>query len=383
MKSKITKLVITMMLAGLLVSACSALGGPGATAEPTDIPPVASDVEIVAEGRLVPTETTKLAFFTAGQVEEITVKKGDQVQAGQVVARLGNREPIQAQIAGAEAELLAAQKALDNLNKPENIAVARVEALNRIAAANKAVKDAQYQWDNFTVPTNQEDYTPMEGVKAMKELLDKARDRFEVVKYKSENDDVREARKDELDTAQSDYNSAVRRLTLETNLTSAQAQLDKAQKDLEALENGPNPDDVANAEARVTATEAALTSAKAALDNLELEAPISGTIVDMDLIVGQLVTAGQPVMTLADFSQMYAETDDLTEIEVVDIEIGQEATVVADALPDVEMTGVVDSISQVYEEKRGDITYTTKILLNNVDPRLRWGMTVVITFKKK
>jgi multidrug resistance efflux pump len=382
MNSKITKFIITMMLAGLLMSACSALGGPGATAEPTALPPVASDVEIVAEGRLVPAETTKLAFFSAGQVEEIFVEKGDQVQAGQVVARLGNREPIEAQIAGAEAELLAAQKALENLNKPENIAVAREEALARIAAANKAVKDAQYQWDNFTVPTNQEDYTPMEGVKAMKELLDKARDRFEEVKYKSENDDVREARKDELDTAQSDYNSAVRRLTLETNLTSAQTQLDKAQKDLEALEEGPNPDDVANAEARVTAAEAALTSAKAALDDLELTAPINGTIVDMDLIVGQLVTAGQPIITLADFSQMYAETDDLTEIEVLDIEIGQEATVVADALPDVEMTGVVDSISQVYEEKRGDITYTTKILLNNVDPRLRWGMTVVITFKK-
>jgi hypothetical protein len=42
----------------------------------------------------------------------------------------------------------------------------------------------------------------------------------------------------------------------------------------------------------------------------------------------------------------------------------------------------VESIDQVYEEKRGDITYTARILLDSADPRLRWGMTVSITFVK-
>jgi hypothetical protein len=79
---------------------------------------------------------------------------------------------------------------------------------------------------------------------------------------------------------------------------------------------------------------------------------------------------------------MYAETDDLTEIEVVKVAVGQNVSVVPDAIPDLEVTGTVDQISDVFEEKRGDITYTAKILLNEVDPRLRWGMTVVITFNK-
>jgi multidrug resistance efflux pump len=79
---------------------------------------------------------------------------------------------------------------------------------------------------------------------------------------------------------------------------------------------------------------------------------------------------------------MYVETDDLTEIEVVDVKVGQKVTVVADALPEVEMTGTVEEINQMFEEKRGDITYTVRISLDNPDSRLRWGMTVVVTFQK-
>jgi hypothetical protein len=55
---------------------------------------------------------------------------------------------------------------------------------------------------------------------------------------------------------------------------------------------------------------------------------------------------------------------------------------VPDALPDLELTGTVESIDDFFEEKRGDVTYTARILLNESDPRLRWGMTVVVTFEE-
>ena len=76
------------------------------------------------------------------------------------------------------------------------------------------------------------------------------------------------------------------------------------------------------------------------------------------------------------------ETDDLTEIEVVDISLGQKTIIVPDALPDLELTGTVEEISDQFEEKRGDITYTARIQIDDIDPRLRWGMTVAITFKE-
>ncbi len=111
-------------------------------------------------------------------------------------------------------------------------------------------------------------------------------------------------------------------------------------------------------------------------------ATIDGTIVDLNLIAGQQVTPGAPVLRLADFSQWYVETDNLTELEVIDVQPGQKATIVADALPDVLLSGQVESISDVFEEKRGDITYTARILLNEFDPRLRWGMTTVVSFEE-
>ncbi len=327
----------------------------------------------------MPRDDVYLSFFTSGQVSEILVEEGDDVTAGEVVARIGNREEIEARIANARAELLAAQQAQQTLF--ELVDVARAEAAKAISAANRAVRDAQYALDNYTVPTNQKELTAREAVVAMKEALDAAREAFEVVKFRSSSDPVHETRKDDLDAAQSDYNSAVRRLELETALNQAETSLDKAIQDSQDLEAGPDADQLAAAEARVAAAEATIASAEAALDNLDLVATIDGTVVEQNLVVGQAVAPGTPVMRLADFSQMYVETDDLTELEVVEISVDQNASVVADALPEVTLNGVVEEIASVYEEKRGDITYTVRILLSEFDPRLRWGMTVAVTFE--
>jgi multidrug efflux pump subunit AcrA (membrane-fusion protein) len=380
MKSKLHPFLSVLILSSLMLAACSALPGGAGAPTPTPIPVVVSDSQIVSEGSIIPKENKDLAFFGNGQVDEVLVNEGDLVKKNMVVARLGNREQLEAAIAGAESELISAKQARKQLD--DNLSLAQADATAAMAAANKTLKDAQYQIDNFSVPTNMEGLTPLDAVAKMKSLLDVARDKFEPYKYYSENDTTRKDLKKKLDNAQSDYNTAVRWLQLETNLTAADTRLDETMKDYEKLLKGPDPDQVATADARIKAAEANLAAAKANLDNLELKATIDGTVVKNDLVVGQNVAAGVPVMTVADFSELFAETDDLTEIEVVDVAIGQEVTVVADALPDVKLKGVVEKISQISEEKRGDITYTVRVKLMETDPRLRWGMTVVITFLK-
>lgn len=380
MKSRALPILSMLIIASFLLAACGSFPGAQGAATPTPIPTVISQTNIVSEGRVVPRKDVQLAFFTTGQVEEVLVDKDSVVKTGDLLARLGNREQIAAAIAGAEAELLAAQQARKKLD--DDLALAQVQAAAAMSTANKAVKDAQYQLDNFTVPQNMLGMTPLEAIAKMKELLDQARERFEPFKYYPSTNQTRKDRKEALDTAQSDYNTAVRWLQLETNLKEAQTRLEEALKEYQDLQKGPNADAVAAAEARIKAAEENLTAAKANLDNLDLKATIDGTIVDMDLVVGQQVSPGQPVMRLADLSKLYVETDDLTEIEVVDVKAGQKVTIVADALPGVEMTGTVESISQVFEEKRGDITYTVRIILDNPDPLLRWGMTVVVTFEE-
>jgi multidrug efflux pump subunit AcrA (membrane-fusion protein) len=381
MNSRLYKLAIILVLGAVVGAACGGVAAPGGgNGEATPVPTVISNVEIVSEGSLVPSETEQLAFFANGQVEEILVDEGDQVKAAEVVARLGNREQIEASIAAAEAELLAANQALDDLY--ENNDIAKANALQAIASAERAVRDAQYQVDNYIIPQEQEGLTAQQAVDKMKTVLDEARQAFEPYKYYSSGNSTRKDLKEDLDTAQSDYNNAVKRLEYETALANAKARLDQAKSDYVKLKDGPASDDVDSLNSRIAAAEANLAAAKASLDNLDLVASINGTVVTQDLIVGQNVSAGQPAMQIADFSQMYAETDDLTEIEVVDVSVGQKVTVVADALPDLVLNGTVDKISDVFEEKRGDITYTVRILLDDMDPRLRWGMTVVITFQQ-
>jgi HlyD family secretion protein len=109
---------------------------------------------------------------------------------------------------------------------------------------------------------------------------------------------------------------------------------------------------------------------------------MDGMVVAVTPIAGEQIAPNQVIITIADFSQWVVETDNLTELDVVNLQPGQNASVVVDALPEVTLPATVASISPVFAEKRGDITYTTRLVLEDADPRLRWGMTVAVSFGK-
>lgn len=394
MKSKSTLLIIVLLLGGSLIAACDALPGgqPTEEAVATEIPIVVADIEVVSEGRLVPYDDINLSFKTGGQVHEVLVEEGDTVSSGQVIARLGNLEQLEVAVANAELELLNAQQALDKLN--ENIELNAAVALQAITDAQDDVRDAERYLNNLNAGSRQ---TDIDSAKAdlvfLKDLLDNAREKFKPYEDKPEDNLKRAALLSRLADAQAKYDNAARLVNnlqgspseldmaiAEANLSVAQAQLAFAEDHYEKIKDGPDPDDVAAAQARVTAAETGLVAAQAALDDIELTAPFSGSIVDLNIKVGEQVSPGMPVVLLADFSNWRVETDDLTEIEVPDIFVGQKVTVTPDALPDLELSGTVEYISDLFEEKRGDVTYTARILLDESDPRLRWGMTVVVTF---
>jgi hypothetical protein len=55
----------------------------------------------------------------------------------------------------------------------------------------------------------------------------------------------------------------------------------------------------------------------------------------------------------------------------------------ADSLPGVNMTGVVESISGAPDVQGGDVLYKVHIRMDKIDPLLRWGMTMEVTFTGK
>ncbi len=394
MNSKLLKLMIVSLVVGVLLASCSSIM-PSSTEEAaaTEIPIVVADTEVIVEGRLVPNDYVNLSFKSGGQVVEVPVEEGDLVGEGDVIARLGNREQLEVAVANAELELLNAGQARQDLFENADVTLASAE--QAVADARDAVRDSERYINNLKAGSRQTDIdTARADVILLKERLDDAREDYQPYENK-EDDNVKKATLlSKFADAQRKYDDAVRLLNnlqgnpseldmaiAEANLAVAQAQLALAEDKYEKVQStGADPDDLAAADARIKAAEANLVAAQVALENIELIAPFTGTIVDLGLKVGEQVSPGQPVVVLADFSQWVVETDDLTEIEVPRISLGQSATVVPDALPDLELSGTVESISDLYEEKRGDITYTARILLDENEEDLRWGMTVVVTF---
>ena len=158
----------------------------------------------------------------------------------------------------------------------------------------------------------------------------------------------------------------------------AKAEIRRAQAQLELIEAGARPQAIAVAEADVAAAEAALAGARAAVAETELRAPFAGAVAGLEAKVGEQVTPGTPVVQLADFSTWQIETDDLTELGVVEISQGDPVTITVDAIPDLELPGEVKRIQAIGEDKYGDITYTVVVQPARQDERLRWNMTTAV-----
>ncbi|HBX70589.1 MAG TPA: RND transporter, partial [Chloroflexi bacterium] len=126
---------------------------------------------------------------------------------------------------------------------------------------------------------------------------------------------------------------------------------------------------------------AQVAAAENGLSNYELRAPFDGTVADINVSVNEMIGPETWAVLVADFSQWYVETSDLTELKVVKTFEGQQATVAPDALPDLQISATVEEINQNFYIQGGDISYKLRLRLDEADPQLRWGMTVEITFQ--
>ncbi|HTP09943.1 MAG TPA: efflux RND transporter periplasmic adaptor subunit, partial [Anaerolineae bacterium] len=114
-----------------------------------------------------------------------------------------------------------------------------------------------------------------------------------------------------------------------------------------------------------------------------LTAPFDGAIAQIDTEAGQVVGPGVPIVSMADLSKWEIDTDDLTEVDAINVQPDQAVTITFDALPGVKLDGRVWAITPKSQTKRGDVTYTVKIVIENPDPRLKWGMTAQVDIQVK
>ncbi|MCA9900601.1 MAG: HlyD family efflux transporter periplasmic adaptor subunit [Anaerolineales bacterium] len=139
---------------------------------------------------------------------------------------------------------------------------------------------------------------------------------------------------------------------------------------------------VPQAEAAVQEAQTQVDAAQLALEKRSLTAPFNGTVADVLVDVGEVVTAGQPVAIVADLSGWQVETSDLIEADVVAIARDDVARVQVDAFADQSLTGQIVEIAELAAEVRGDQTYVVTLALPKSELPLRWGMSVFITIER-
>jgi len=381
----------TLLIGAIALVAC----GGAATPTPAEIPVVVDDPAVIVEGRLNPAESVSLSFKNAGEIAMVLVEEGDWVPAGQVLIRLADSEQARAAVTTARLELASAQLALSTLQETAPLVAAQTQL--ELANARDALHDAERKWTNQQQGNRANSVT----IKAAEAELALAEEAMESLRgrnyegysgYPDGDTDEAQGYKDYA-AAYQRYQAALRNVNwytghpteiqqgvLDAELALAQAQVAEAERRADAWADGPDVEELAVADARLANAQAQLEAAEASLSDLEIVAPISGTVTRLSVKEGELASPGQVAAELADLSGWKITTENLTEIDLPQIALDQPVQLTFDALPEVTLPGVVHAISPGFEMKSGDVVYTVEIDLLDIDPGLQWGMTTVVTF---
>ena len=341
------KFLIALVGLSLLFTACSAAGNPAAT--PEVIPTVLADTSIIAEGRLEPVHYVDVTVNISGVVGEVMVAEGEAVKKGEPILRLGN--DLDKNYAAAQLELANAQKALNDLRDVSDVELAQtvIDLKQFKEDYADAVVYLNFLKNSKKVPISEYFvyyFTTKKGV------------------------DIRYRRTDRRGPAPESWLKAA-----ENDVALKKAKVEKAQETYDRMKDGGVDRD------KLAVLEARLAAANAKVDAFFVTAPFDGIVTNLNAKLGSSINAGEPAVTVADFSQWVVNTTDLTEIDVVHLAAGQPVTITLDAFPGVTLNGTIQSIGQTYSENQGDVVYKVTTLLSEAQPAMRWGMTAAVMFE--
>jgi HlyD family secretion protein len=272
---------------------------------------------VEATGQVSASQEAWLTLRTAGTVKAVRVKPGQEVGRGDVLVETDSRE-TEGQVQEAELALQIRQIEYDNLKSAptsEQIEIARA-SLRRATAALQA---AQKAYD------------------------DKA--------------------------AEGDAAGSPQAVALE----SAKLDFETAQASFEQAVRGPSASQIEIASKNLELARLALDAAKTRLEYCSIVAPFAGTVLQVTVREGEQAY-GEKVILLSDLStlEVVAQVD---ELDIAEIEVGQEAEVRLDALPGQVLQGRVARITPSATPQRGTIGYEVAIAVTPGDVPVRPDMT--------
>jgi HlyD family secretion protein len=396
-----------------------------------------------------------LSSEIGGKVIFVSADEGDYIKVGQVLIQFDDQH-LKAQLDQAEAalvqaranydlvasglpdeqrqlaittarmEVLSAQQAIDDLYGNSDLMAAR--ALQEIAQADKAIDQATKRHDSLLKPADQADIDEAKAAVVLaRDQLDKAQEKFEPYEKKSEDNVIRATLLRRVAEAKNYYDKVVTRLNnltgkpneielslADSDLSMAEAQKEDAERRYAILVDGPDPDDVVLAEARLGTAQANLDaaladpsqeqlavaqaqvdSAKAAIgvlqsqqNKLTLNSMIDGIVLERLIEPGEVALPGAPLFTLAQLDDLMI-TVYVPEDRYGEIMLGQTTQVMVDSFPDEVFPGLVVHIADQAEftprnvqtqEGRRSTVFAIKLKIENPEGKLKPGMPADVTF---
>ena len=334
-------------------------------------------------GAAMPAEESSFGFNTSGQVSEINVKIGDEVEAGQVLAQLDDTDAkiklAEAQeamnkltsppaiasatqtLAAAQSDFATAKSSLEYLISPEvlywaeqveargqTLADAQATALTdtsdsakqNLTEAETSLSYAQNQLKYFQ--TVYEETYVSKTFTQYRTRRGRGGTKTEVVKIVDEitgkkTDLIYPPSEGEIGMARADYDLA-------------KASIAEAQVYLDVL-NGEDVPEGATGANLVTylQTKDALATSEYNLKATKLIAPISGTVTALNINVGDTAASGSSAITISNIDQPYALDAYLDAKDWGQVRTGYEVEVTFDIIPDQVFTGTVTNVYPILD----------------------------------
>ena len=380
---------------------------------------------VSATGNAAAEQQVALGFGSSGQVAEVLVGEGQQVKAGDVLARLDTAS-LKWQVARAQTSLGTAEARLKQTEQPasaEDLASAQAAVDSaeanyekvkagptqaELASARAALDSAQANYEKVKAgPTKEDLASAKAALDEAQAALEQAQAAYDLVKDRPDVAMLPQALNlqnatIEYQRAKANYESAANHPT-PSELAAAEAQVSQAEANLADLQARPTPSDLAAAKAQVSQAEAnlaqlqarpaaddvavaqaqvdeavtALDQAQSQLQDAVLTAPFDGTILTVDARAGEWASPGTPAIVLAATGPMVLKVE-ADELDVPQISVGQPVHLHFNALAGDQITGTVTFIAPASSNVQGAVAYEVDIRFEPGQLPVRLGMTAEV-----
>jgi len=335
----------------------------------------------------VETREIQIGSKVGGRVIAVPVEEGQQVNAGALLVRFECDE-LKAQRAQAAAEQVQAQADLDRMlrgNRPEEIEQAEATAKAQAAALEAARNGPRPQ----ELDQARADYAAAKADAVNAEVFYQRMAKLAATDTISRQqfDDAKEKH----DSADQRTESARQHLALleagtrVEDLRAAEARNNQAQAAAALAREGFRREEIDAARGKLAEAQSRVAELDARLREAELHAPAGAVVETVSVRPGNLVPAGQIVVTMQEASQLWVKVY-VPETRLAGVRLGQGATVRVEGFSQ-RYAGVVQQIATEGEflprnvqtpDDREHLVFGVKVHVDNPEGILKSGLTATV-----